>query len=85
MADDNTLENIIFGLKQTIAENNQKHEEDLRKALEDNTKEILTELSNDKNVEIMLIRDYWGEEYAVAVVRLETINNIAKSKYGVDL
>ena len=85
MTDNNTLENIIFGLKQTIAENNQRYEEDLRKALEDNTKEILTELSNDKNVEIMLIRDYWGEEYAVAVVRLETIYKIAKSKYGVDL
>jgi hypothetical protein len=56
-----------------------------KKAVKDTAKEIFTELLKDENVHINVRLDQWGETYNVACVDFDTIKELAKERYGVEV
>lgn len=51
----------------------------------DTAKEIFTELLKDENVHIDVRLDQWGETYNVACVDFDTIEELAKERYDVEV
>jgi hypothetical protein len=56
-----------------------------QQAVKDTAKEIFTELLKDENVKINVRLDQWGEPYNVACVNFDTIEELAKERYGVEV
>ena len=56
-----------------------------KQAVEERTKEIFDELLKDENVHINVRLDQWGETYNVACVDFDTIEELAKERYGVEV
>jgi hypothetical protein len=56
-----------------------------KQAVKDTAKEIFTELLKDENVHINVRLDQWGETYNVACVDFDTIEELAKERYGVEV
>ena len=56
-----------------------------KQAVKDTAKEIFTELLKDENVKINVRIDQWGETYNVACVDFDTIEELAKERYGVEV
>jgi predicted nuclease with TOPRIM domain len=61
------------------------YQEKVKQAVKDTAKEIFTELLKDENVKINVSLGQWGEPYNVACVNFDTIEELAKERYGVEV